>query len=117
MSENIESAFREEMLDLYGRTRSECPSYNPTRFKQMVDKDGGVETARRLLHSPKYPEGLTKLWELGSLDLSVEDLVLKDPCNNLFTEQELRTARECLKAFGSLELGSRRAKSECLTQT
>jgi hypothetical protein len=36
---------------------------------QMVNEQGGLMTAKRLINSPNYSEGLTRLWELKSQSL------------------------------------------------
>ena len=96
MTDKLESAFDEAMRNIYQSALSEC-RYRATRFLQMVEQYGGVSAAKQLLHSPGHPEGLTKLWELRRLDLSMEALVLKDPWKTLFTEEDIRIARKRLK--------------------
>ena len=44
--------------------------------------------------------GLTRLWELGRLDLSVEAHVIKPEYSALFTEDERRVCAERLESFG-----------------
>ena len=55
--------------------------------------------AAKTLLQPQQPhsEGLTKLWESGRLDLSMEKLVLDCRWKPLFTDEELRTARKRLR--------------------
>ena len=48
--------------------------YRPTYFLRMVNELGGVGAAKRLLGTDDLQAGLTRLWELGRLDLSVEAL-------------------------------------------
>ena len=68
---NIEMAFHERMRQIYEQAWEEC-NYKATRFIQMVDSEGGLAAAKKkLLASNKYPEGLTRLWEEGRLDISV----------------------------------------------
>jgi hypothetical protein len=66
----------------------------------MLEMHGGVSAARQLLRSPGHPEGLTKLWELGRLDLSMEALVLREPWIVLFNDDERRIARKRLHELG-----------------
>lgn len=101
MNEKIEAAFDEATRNVYRSALSEC-GYRATRFLQLVDTYGGVSAAKQLLHSHRYPEGLTKLWEYKRLDLSMEALVLEEPWSALFTEEELRVARRRLKELGYL---------------
>ena len=95
MKYKIEKEFDEAMRNIYRSADSEC-SYRPTYFLGMVDQHGGVLAAKKLLHSSKHSKGLTRLWKLGRLDLSMEALVLKCPWKTLFTEAELQSARKRL---------------------
>lgn len=99
MPPTLEQKFHGAMIQLYDRAASEC-NYRPTRFLQMVNERGGLLAAKELLHAPTPAEGLTTLWELDRLDLSLEALVCQDPWNTLFTEDELRIAKKRLKDFG-----------------
>jgi hypothetical protein len=92
----LEIEFHNSMLKLYEDAKSEC-GYNATRFLQMINEHGGLGAARALLAEKKYSEGLTKLWELGRLDLTVEALVLKDEYSSLFTPNERDIARKRLQ--------------------
>ncbi len=46
--------------------------YNPSYFLRMLEEYGAVETTRRLINSDKWPEGFTRLFEMGRLDLTLE---------------------------------------------
>ncbi|AHH94943.1 hypothetical protein GCM10010174_35140 [Kutzneria viridogrisea] len=50
--------------------------YDATLFRQMLDKHGAVEAARRLVLAKDPSYGLCKLKTLGRLDMSVEMWVL-----------------------------------------
>ena len=91
---NVEAAFHQAMLDGYQDLAK--LGYRPTYFMQMVQEYGGVETARRLLRQPNIADGLTKLWEMGRLDLSVEAFVLRPEYKVLFTDEERALARQHL---------------------
>jgi hypothetical protein len=92
-------AFNTALFDLYQRTKDET-WYNPTIFFRMLCDRGGLQTAKDLLATPKPSEGYTKLWELGRLDLTVEALVINPRWQNLFTPDELATARKRLNQYG-----------------
>ncbi len=94
-AEKLERAFHEAMLGVYHSAFNEC-GYRAARFFQMVNERGGLQSAKDLLHSSGYSEGLTTLWEHKRLDISMEALVLRDPWSQLFTEEELATARRRL---------------------
>jgi len=87
------------MLSVYRRAKDEC-HYNATRFLQMVSEQGGLQAAKSLLHAEDYSEGLIALWELGRLDITMEAVVINQPWSQLFTEDELATARRRLQELG-----------------
>ena len=88
---NLERRFDAAMLDIYqGAARL---GYRPTRFLEMIQVHGGVETAHRLLATDKVQDGLGELFLLGRLDLTVEHHVLLPEYASLFSDEERRTAR------------------------
>lgn len=91
----LKKQFNGEMLALYTKAAKEL-HYYATRFLQMVNEHGGWETARMLLQSEVFSDGLTRFWEEGRLDLSVEALVLKPEYATLFSFSELDKARKIL---------------------
>ncbi len=90
--------FDGEMMSIYLRAKKEC-HYNATRFLQMLEQ-GGVTAAKQILNAPNTSDGFSALWELRRLDLTVEALVLRDPWQQLFTADELSTARQRLDDLG-----------------
>lgn len=99
MSIPLHDAFHQKMVEVYERAKTEC-HYNAARFHQMVQEYGGLATAKKLLASTHYPEGLTRLWELKRLDISMEATVLQEPWCGLFTSGELAVAKKRLKELG-----------------
>ncbi|HEU4759184.1 MAG TPA: hypothetical protein VFT91_04290 [Dehalococcoidia bacterium] len=87
------------MSEIYRRAKDEC-KYNATRFLEMISTIGGVETARRLLHSEFIQYGFDALWESGRLDLTVEAHVITDEFRDLFTDEERQIARKRLEDYG-----------------
>ena len=99
MSENLETAFEQAMYDVYRKAKTEC-GYNATYFHQMLDKMGGVQTARRLLNSDEAQYGFTKLWECKRLDITMEAEIWDNPkWHPLFTDSELEEAKWRLCAY------------------
>ena len=98
---DIEYRFHQAMLYIY----DECDAfgYRPTRFLRMVNEHGGLETARRLLHSDRLSDGFERLWEEQRLDLSVEAVVSREPWRGLFSELELAIASRRLEEMGYVE--------------
>lgn len=95
----LELAFDERMRQIYDQAKNEC-GYTATRFLQMVNAEGGLATAKKLLGTGSYSEGLTRLWEEKRLDISLEATVLDAPWSELFSEQELNNARKKLEDLG-----------------
>jgi hypothetical protein len=99
MPNQLENEFHEAVLDIYRRAKSEA-RYNSQRFFQMVVDNGGVETARMLIHSDTVSEGYTALWERGHLDLTVEAMLIETKrFHSLFTDAELQTCDRRLKNY------------------
>lgn len=90
--------FHVAMVDACRQVFAGC--YSANYLFQMVGRDGGLETARRLLRGPGGHEGLLKLRDCGCLGLSVEALVLKPEWHDLFTDEERDIARRRLKEYG-----------------
>ncbi|WP_052679653.1 phospholipase D family protein [Rhizobium nepotum] len=71
--------------------------HNATKFREMLRKLGGKETARRLVTSPAS-ETFTKFFLKGRVDLTVEALVVQERWKPLFSEDVLRAAQLRLRA-------------------
>jgi len=92
--------FEEAMHDVYRRALSEA-GYKASIFLNMLFDLRGVETARRLIHSPKVSDGYTALWERGRLDLTVEAVIAdNEKWHPLFSAVELAICRKRLKQYG-----------------
>lgn len=95
--EKLEKEFYEELHKIYYKIKDAEISYNPKRYKQLIDANKGVNAARKLLSDNEISYGLMTLWEGKMLDTSVECLVLQDKWHSLFTPEELNQAEEKLK--------------------
>lgn len=73
------------------------------RFRQMIEAHGAVDTARRLLATREIQTGLMRLWEVESLNISMEALVVQERFRTLFTETEIAEARRRLDELGYFE--------------
>ena len=100
----LERRFHEALLSLYKRAKAECGD-NATRFLQMVNERGGLQTAHFLLHASSLSEGSTILWQKGRLDLTLEKLVLDRQWQELFSDEERGIARKRLSELGYLPSG------------
>ncbi len=88
------AAFNQAMRSIYDQAAA--LGYRPLRFLEMLQKLGGVATARELLRPGPPSEGLTKLFAMGKPELSVEALALDPQWQPLFTSAEIKEARRKL---------------------
>jgi len=90
----LERDFSAALREIY----DQCSAlgYSPTGMLQMLERSGGVETARRLLALPPS-EGFGRIALMGRLDLAIESLVLQPRWEGMFTEEEKRVARHRLR--------------------
>lgn len=96
---DLENQFHRAMVNVYERALRVC-RYNATRFIQMVQNYGGVEAAKRLLHTPGFQYGFKELWLCGRLDITMEALVIQTQYAELFTEEEIQIAKTRLEECG-----------------
>ena len=98
MTEELKSKFDQAMWNTYYIAAKH--GYHATYFSRMVSEHGGWAAAKRLLSTSEEQTGLTRLWELKLLHISVEALVLQEPWDKLFSDAERQTALERLKSYG-----------------
>ena len=97
MTEELKAEFHKAMLNTYDVAAKH--GYHATYFLRMVSEHGGGGAAKRLLSTPQEQAGLTRLWELKLLHISVEALVLEEPWDKLFSDAERQTALDRLKSY------------------
>lgn len=96
----LEQQFHQSMIQVYKDALAHC-KYKAAYFLQMVNERGGLAAARYLIATDTPSEGFTKLWECGRIDLTVEAVIVRNPSyHELFTEEELRLAKERLQQYG-----------------
>lgn len=93
---DLEKQFYNDMINIYTTAKKEC-NYNATRFLQMLNTKGGIQTAKELISKPGGTDGFTALYLHGRLDLSIEAHVLKPEYKSLFSEYERNICRKKLK--------------------
>jgi hypothetical protein len=97
--EHLINEFDEAMHGIYHRALSEA-GYKASIFLNMLFAHRGVETARRLIHSPNISDGYTALWERKRLDLTVEALIYdNEKWHPLFTPEELAICHKRLRQY------------------
>jgi len=96
--EKAEFEFEKAMHRIYFDAKREC-HYNAIRYKQMIDRRGGLPAAHHLLETTQPENALMKLCECGRMDLTVEFLVLKEEFRDLFTDKERDIAQARLDKY------------------
>lgn len=96
---SLEQDLSNEMLALCKTAKTKC-NHNATRFIQMFNELGALETAKRLINSNTPSIGFTAMWECGCLDLTIEYLVLNKKYKELFSDTELAKAKQKLIDYG-----------------
>ena len=98
----LEQKFNQAMFGIYYSAKA--IGYTPSKFLQMLEQHGGLQTARKLINASTISYGYTKLWELKRLDLSVEAVVYENSeWHPLFTMEELKKCRKRLSEIGYLK--------------
>ena len=92
-SSELERQFTIKLRGIYNEAAKF--GYRPTYFLRMVEKLGGLNTARALLQKG-VSKGLMRLAEEHRLDISMESLVLTEPWSSLFTDEEKAQAQSAL---------------------
>ena len=77
MTETLKEEFREAMIAIYTRTFSAC-GYRAGRFLEMVNTQGGLETAKILLREEEPRGGFVALHEQGRLDVTMEAVIVEN---------------------------------------
>jgi hypothetical protein len=95
---SIETAFakrlREDIETVIARS-----GYRPSYYLHLINTEGPVGAAHKLLAEARPQHGLEKLWEHGLLAYSLEVAVLAKQFRSLFSDREIVTARRRLEAL------------------
>lgn len=93
----MEEKFGNALLEAVRECKRLKPPYNPTRFLQMLNEHGAVETAKILLSSHDgWQEGFATLILKDRIDLTMESHVVKEQYKALFTKEEIEEAQRRL---------------------
>jgi hypothetical protein len=87
-----EKLFHRSVVKAYIDAARNC-GMREARYKSMVDEQGAVRAAKRILGSNQFVFRATELVKSGHAEYSMEYLVLKPEFAGLFTEQERLIAR------------------------
>ena len=96
----LEKEFHIKMTEIYDKAKAEI-GYNAGRFKQMVDRYGGLIAARKLLSYKGIPYGFEELSLHHRQDLTMEALIVENPkFYELFKKDEIKVAKKRLRDSG-----------------
>ena len=96
----LERQFDEAMMDIYRRAKREV-GYNASEFHNILDRNRGLITAKRLINAKEVSIGYTNLHLLGRLDLTVEAVVYQnEKWHQLFETEELERSKKRLEDVG-----------------
>ncbi|RLT28576.1 MAG: hypothetical protein DWI48_00420 [Chloroflexi bacterium] len=88
----LEARFTASLIRLCDFARDDM-RYEPVRFRALLDERGGVEAVRAVLAEPALLGALAEIAEAGRSDLSVEARAASLEFGELFSVEELATAR------------------------
>lgn len=86
----LESEFSARLRDSI--RQSHDLGYHPTRFEQMLDEQGALGLARKLIKSGEIQDGFKAVVKLGRKDLTMESIMLEPNFQSLFSAGELEAA-------------------------
>jgi len=89
----LENEFHKDMFRILEREHE--ANLHSTRFRQMIEQYGGVETAHRLLKPDRElpPNTFGYLRKIGRRDLAMESYVVMEKYHPLFSSQEREIAQ------------------------
>ncbi len=97
--QELEKQFTAGMYEAY-RFLARTINYRAIWFLDLLAREGGIPTARRLLYGKDATYGLERLREAGMLDRSLEAWVLDPRFERLFTDEDRDRARTKLQQYG-----------------
>ena len=77
--------------------------YKPKILMSMIFETDTITAVKKLLSNTKPAEGFLKLWEMGRLDLSMENIVYSEDWGELFTKKEKKMAKEKLEEYNFIK--------------
>lgn len=96
----LQDEFDQRMQELHQAGKREA-RFSAPLFGELLKEHGGLETAKRFIHSHDYAPGFTKLWERQRLDLTVEAVIVSEAkWQPLFTAEEVAICRSRLAEYG-----------------
>ena len=93
---SFEVKFKKDVLARLDRAEAMIPGYEFTAMRDLIDKQGAVITAKRVLdinYVTTLQSGLEKLAEHDLLECAIEQAAIDHAASGDFTESELGVAR------------------------
>ena len=95
----IEDVFKDALIESMKRAYEKC-GYQESRLVHMVRDLGALRAVKRVLNRQQFLYGVAELDRCECLDCSMENLVLDDRFEGLFTESERMAAHLRLRSSG-----------------
>ena len=95
---SIEMKFQQRLNDAIEEMISY--GYKPQIFITMCNEEGAVNASKDVINSEKITDGFTRLWELGKLKLSVENIIQEPEWHELFSDDDRKKSKKRLKDYG-----------------
>jgi hypothetical protein len=94
----LEEELENEFIDAIKKANELGAKINSTNMYSYIHNYGAIGCARRLIGAgtDKLHSGLLKLWEINSLDISFESIILKEKYQFLFESEILENAQKRL---------------------
>jgi hypothetical protein len=94
----MRDVFNSEMNLVYDKAAAVGVKFSGLR--NMLESKEGYQVAIDLISKSTLTEGVTKLWEIQRLDLSIEALALQIRFRSLFNEEVILKAKRNLSSLG-----------------
>lgn len=100
--ENLENQLLEELLRSVDQSSNAGAKINKTIITDMLYRYGAIGTIKRLMKegSDNIQSGLMKMFEIDRLDISFENIILKQKYKVLFNEEIISNAIQKLEKLG-----------------
>jgi len=99
----LEKQFTEVLIKNSEEAQKSC-AYRGVRFRQTLEKFGGVKTAKEIIRKGRLSDEFEILEKAGLIRLTMEALVVDRRFAELFTDDEVNSCYEVLCEYGYYSL-------------
>ncbi|MBE6023087.1 MAG: hypothetical protein E7231_07625 [Cellulosilyticum sp.] len=99
----LEKQFTEVLIKNSEEAQKSC-AYRGIRFRQTLEKFGGVKTAKEIIRKGRLSDEFEILEKAGLIRLTMEALVVDRRFAELFTDDEVNSCYEVLCEYGYYSL-------------